>query len=384
MNNFDVIIVGAGSIGVPTAMALAGSGVKTLVLDRHSSPGQGENKRAIGGVRATHSDPAKILMCLRSLEIYSTWREIHGDDIEWLRGGYLFPVYREKEETSLKSIMPAQKKYGLDIDFVGPERVEELIPGIVTENLIGGAFSPNDGSISPMMAVNAFYRKAVERGARFEFKKEIEKIIVEGDKIKGVVAGGETFNAQVLVDAAGPYSAGLARMAGSDIAVAPDSHEGAITEPVQRFFKCMVVDLRPGPGSNNYYFYQNRFGQVIFCLTPDPPIVGTDTRETSAFLPLACARIVKLVPRLRNIRVRRMWRGLYPMSPDGSPLLGWNREVQGFLHVAGMCGQGLMIGPGAGEVAARMITDSISDDDKVIIEQLSPYRDFSGGMEALK
>ncbi|MCP4687331.1 MAG: FAD-dependent oxidoreductase, partial [Desulfobacterales bacterium] len=93
MNNFDVIIAGAGSIGAPTAMALGERGVKTLVLDRHPSPGQGENKHAIGGVRATHSDPAKISMCLRSLEILSTWKETHGDDIEWLRGGYLFPVY---------------------------------------------------------------------------------------------------------------------------------------------------------------------------------------------------------------------------------------------------------------------------------------------------
>ncbi len=384
MNNYDVIIAGAGSIGVPTAMALGELGVKTLVLDRHPSPGQGENKHAIGGVRATHSDPAKIVMCLRSLEIYATWRETHGDDIEWLRGGYLFPVYREKEEASLKGIMPIQKKYGLDIDFVGPESVEELIPGITTEGLIGGTFSPNDGSLSPMMAVNAFYRRAVEKGVRFEFKKEIEKIRVEGDKVTGVVAGGETYNAPILVDAAGPHSKRLSRMAGADIAVTPDSHEGAITEPVKRFFKCMVVDLRPGPGSNNYYFYQNRFGQVIFCLTPDPPIIGTDTRETSSFLPLVCARMVKLVPRLQNIRVRRMWRGLYPMSPDGFPLFGWNREVGGLFHATGMCGQGLMIGPGAGEVAARMITDSTRGDDKVIIEQLSPYRDFSGGGEALK
>jgi glycine/D-amino acid oxidase-like deaminating enzyme len=62
-NHFDVIIVGAGSIGVPTAMALGEMGIKTLVVDKNPSPGQGENKKAIGGIRATHSDPAKILTC---------------------------------------------------------------------------------------------------------------------------------------------------------------------------------------------------------------------------------------------------------------------------------------------------------------------------------
>ena len=104
--------------------------------------------------------------------------------------------------------------------------------------------------------------------------------------------------------------------------VIPDSHEGAITEPVQPFFTTMVVDLRPAPGSKNYYFYQNQHGQVVFCITPDPPIVGMDMRETSVFLPQVCSRMVRLLPRLKNLRVRRVWRGLYPMTPDGSPIVG--------------------------------------------------------------
>jgi len=81
--------------------------------------------------------------------------------------------------------------------------------------------------------------------------------------------------------------------------------------------------------------------------------------------------------------VRRVWRGLYPMSPDGSPLAGWSREVEGLFHATGMCGQGFMLGPGLGEVVARMIDESTTDDDKVIMEGFSPYREF-GGEEALK
>jgi len=102
MNRYDAIIIGSGSIGVPTALALGEAGVKTLVLDRNPSPGQGENKHAIGGIRATHSSPGKILTSLRSLEIFSTWKERFGDDIEWLKGGYLFPVYRKTEVQSCR------------------------------------------------------------------------------------------------------------------------------------------------------------------------------------------------------------------------------------------------------------------------------------------
>jgi sarcosine oxidase subunit beta len=186
-----------------------------------------------------------------------------------------------------------------------------------------------------------------------------------------------------VVDTAGPFSPELSRTAGIDLKVVPDSHEGAITEQVKPFFKCMVVDIRPGPGSKNFYFYQNLHGQVIFCITPDPPIVGTDKGETAEFLPQVCARLVHLLPRLKNLRVRRTWRGLYPMTPDGSPLVGWNQQLKGLLHITGMCGQGLMLGPGAAEVVARLIAGEITADDQIILEAFSPHRSFKG-QEALK
>jgi sarcosine oxidase, subunit beta len=381
--SFDVIVVGAGSVGVPVALALGEIGIKSLVLDSYASPGQGENKKAIGGIRATHSDPAKILSCLSSLQVFSTWEDSYGDNIEWLKGGYTFPVYREAEEKALKGILPIQKKYGLNIEFFGPEKIQEIVPGITAEGLLGGTVSPDDGSASPLRAVNAFYRRAKELGATFVFREPVEAIVVEKGKIAGVMTEKQTYTAPVVVDAAGPRSRDLCKTIGVDVPVTPDSHEAAITEPVKPFFSCMVVDLRPGPDSKNYYFYQNRLGQIVFCITPEPLIVGDDKRETSVFLPQVGARMVKLLPRLKNIRVRRMWRGLYPMTPDGSPLVGWNREVEGLLHATGMCGQGFMLGPGVGQVVARLIAGKNTDADRIILEGFSPYRKF-GGEEALK
>jgi sarcosine oxidase subunit beta len=341
----DVIIVGAGSVGVPTAMALGELGIKTRVIDMHPSPGQGENKHAIGGIRATHSDPGKILICRRSLEIFASWEKRHGDDIEWLKGGYAFPVYRKTDETMLKKLLPVQKKYKLNIDYLGPEEIKQVMA--------------------------------------FHFKERVRKIQIKNNKVIGVKTDQARYAAPVVVDAAGPFSTELGRTVGVKIPVVPDSHEGAITEPVRPFFKCMVVDIRPGPGSKNFYFYQNLHGQVIFCITPDPPIIGTDKGETSVFLPQVSARIVHLFPRLKNLRVRRTWRGLYPMTPDGSPIVGRNRQVNGLLHAAGMCGQGLMLGPGVGELLARMIADQTTGDDQMVLEEFSPYRKFKGE-EALK
>jgi sarcosine oxidase subunit beta len=163
-----------------------------------------------------------------------------------------------------------------------------------------------------------------------------------------------------------------------DIPVYPDCHEAGITEPVARFFGPMVIDMRKEPGSANFYFYQNNEGQVVFCITPDPPILGIDNRSTSEFLPLCSKRMIKVYPRLRNLKVRRTWRGQYPMTPDGFPIVGQSREIENLVLAVGMCGQGFMLGPGMGELVSRICTGQLSVDDHRVLQSFDPYRDFSG------
>ncbi|MCK5100877.1 MAG: FAD-binding oxidoreductase, partial [Desulfobacteraceae bacterium] len=126
MKTFDVIVIGAGSVGVPAALSLAQKKLKVLVLDSLASPGQGQNKKAIGGIRATHSDKGKITTSLRSIEIFSTWKEMHGDDIGWMSNGYSFPAYSEKDEKMLKDLMKVQKSFNLNIKWLSKEEFLEI------------------------------------------------------------------------------------------------------------------------------------------------------------------------------------------------------------------------------------------------------------------
>ncbi|MDD8026755.1 MAG: FAD-binding oxidoreductase [Acidobacteriota bacterium] len=381
--SYDVVIIGAGSVGTPAALAMAESGLKVLVLDRNASTGQGSNKRAIGGLRATHSDPAKIRICLRSLEIVAGWEKARGESIEWHPNGYSFVAYGEREEKTLKELLITQKAFGLNIDWLDRRQMLELVPDLNPENLIGGTFSPEDGSASPLLASHAFYTHARKAGAEFRFGETVGGLVIEKGAVRGVRTDKGEYAAGVVVNAAGPCAAEIGRMAGMALPVKPDSHEGAVTEPVAPFLKPMVVDIRPLPSSANYYFYQHSTGQIIFCITPNPSIWGTDTRETSSFLPMVAHLMVDLIPRLRNLRVRRTWRGLYPMTPDGMPLVGWSREVRGFLQAVGMCGQGFMMGPGLGEMLSGMVQDKLPTKDREVLDLLSPYREFKG-MEKLK
>ncbi len=381
--NYDVIIIGAGSIGTPLAMALAERGLKTLVLEREASPGQGQNKCAIGGVRATHSDGSKIKTCLRSLKIFSTWKEKHGDDIGWVKGGYLFPVYTGRDEAVMRDLLKVQRGFGLDIDWAGPEKVRALVPGIAEKDLRGGTWAPGDGSASPLQSVNAFYRHAVKLGAVFHFKETVKEIVAEKGAIKGVVTELGRYKAKWVVNAAGAEAAAVSELAGIKVPVRPDCHEAGVTEPAERFFEPMVVDIRPGDKSKNYYFYQNPEGPIVFCLTPQPPVWGKDRRSTSEFLPEVSRRMISLMPNLANLKVRRTWRGLYPMTPDGFPVVDFPAALKGYVLAVGMCGQGFMLGPGLGEAVAAHIAGKPSPEDKEILAGFRLDRSFEG-QEKLK
>jgi sarcosine oxidase subunit beta len=378
VKSYDVVIIGAGSVGIPAAWAMARNRLHVLVLDRLPSPGQGSNKTAIGGIRATHSEPAKIRIALRSLEIASTWRETYGDDVKWTTGGYSFVAYDRTEEQILKSLLERQKANGLDIGWHDADDLLTILPTLNSEGLIGGTFSPGDGHCSPLLLGHAMYEQARRQGAEFRFRESVHTITVKSGHVRAVVTDRGRYETSIVVNAAGPWAAQIGTLVQLRHPIQPESHEGGITEPVAPFLGPMIVDIRPSKTATNCYFFQLATGQVLFSLSPKPIASGFDCRETSEFLPTVARRMIALVPRLTNLRVRRTWRGLYPMTPDGAPLLGWAREIERYLMAVGMCGHGFMLGPGLGELLDRLVRDDLTDEDRLVLDGLSPYRAFRG------
>ena len=191
----------------------------------------------------------------------------------------------------------------------------------------------------------------------------------------------------MVVIAAGASARKVAALAGVDAPVTPDSHEAGITAPVEHFFAPLVVDLRPGPEGKtvNFYFGQNREGQIIFCYTPKTLFVGEDRESQSEFLPILARRLVGLIPRLRHVLVRRVWRGLYPMTPDGIPIADRAPGVDGLYLAVGMCGQGYMLGPGMGKSLASFITTGKPEIADEVWSLMRATRDFGASKkEALK
>ena len=220
-NHYDVIIIGAGSVGVPTALALAEKNQKVLVIEALSSPGQDNNKKAIGGIRATHPDFGKIRVSQRSIEIFGTWKEKYGEDIGWIAGGYSFPAYNEEDEKKLKDLMKIQHSFGLNIKWISPEEYNELVPGINPEGLRGSTFSPKDGSASPLLSLNAFYFKSVEFGTEYKFHETVTDLKLKDNKIVEVITDKGKYSADFVINVSGNDAGRIGKLAGFDFPIQP-------------------------------------------------------------------------------------------------------------------------------------------------------------------
>jgi len=215
---YDAIVIGAGSVGLPAAKSLANSGLKVAVIDNQASPGQKNAKKAIGGIRATHSDYGKIKISHRSIEIFSQMEKEYGYDIGWMSNGYSFPAYNKKDEKMLKDLMKIQHTFGLNIKWISPEEYNKLVPGINMDGLLGSTYSPEDGSASPLLAANAYYFICKELGVDFYFNETVTGINLKKGEI---TTDRGKYTTNYVINAAGNQAAEIGKMVGLDLPVQP-------------------------------------------------------------------------------------------------------------------------------------------------------------------
>ena len=282
-SNFDVIIAGAGSLGTPTAYFLAMAGLKVLVIESRSSVGQGSNKHAIGGIRATHSDPAKILLCSRSIDIFHIGKKNTGRTLSGVQAVIALSHMTKKPKRRSRLARDAAQSR-IEHRLARPGSHSLTLSRISTHRSSGGTFSQEDGSASPLKAAFAFYQEAVRAGAVFHFNEIVTAVEVTGNQVRSVTTTKGRYSTNCVINAAGAWTADIGRMVGLELPVKPDAHEAGITEAVQPMFSPMIVDIRRRPGSSNFYFYQHPGGKIIFCVTPDPQIWGYFEKDTSEFL----------------------------------------------------------------------------------------------------
>jgi len=369
INTADVIVIGGGIIGTATGYYLAKKGLKVYLFEKDYLTA-GSTGRCIGGIRQQFSTATSITVAMEAMKKFRNLHEELEQDVEFYPGGYLFLAHNKEKEDTYTKLIALQNSMGLDVDYVDASRIEKLVPGINTQNLLGGAYCPIDAQANPFLIVDG-YAKGIRKVGKIFTHTEVTSINVKNGRAESITTkNGDTYSAGVIVNATGPLLEHVSELAGIDVPVKPERHEAMITEPMERFFDMMIVDYRP----DGCYFNQKwGKGSIIGCYTPIPNIPGLDCGASFEFAKEMGRRMARLIPKLKNIKIIRQWSGSYAMTPDGNPVLD-RTAVKNFWVIGGMCGHGFMLGPEIGWIAAEYMSEGKPPYN---IDEFLLTRDFS-------
>ena len=392
----DVVIIGSGIVGSSVAYHLAEQGcTNVLVIEREAHQGKGSTGKSMGGVRAQFSTPVNIEMSRYSIDFFARFDEVVGHPADYRAHGYLFCATNERHLEYLKTNRELQLALGVkNVELITREDIAKFVPQLRVDDILGGTFCQTDGFVDPHSVMMGFMLKARERGVRLWLDTQVTGIEVKRSagtagvspanrdietpsaktagetpavpadnrtvrRVTGVTTTRGFVSTPIVVNAAGPWAAQVARLAGAELPVEPLRRQLVPTEPFDGLPKRfpMVIDMSTG-------FHFRREGKGILLAWNDPEETpGFKTDFDPGFVEKILTRAADRVPLLAEAEVnpRRAWAGLYEMTPDHHAIIGPASEVAGLYFVNGFSGHGVMHSPASGHITADLILHGRSD-----------------------
>ncbi len=358
MQNPDAIVIGAGIVGASCALSLTNAGLRVLVIDR-GAVSSGTTGAGEGNILVSDKDPGpELTLAIRSRDLWFEMQEDVGDHFELeAKGGV---VVARNDDSELLKLANAQRQHGVDARVVGSTDLHELEP-FLHPQFHSGVFYPQDAQCQPMLAAAHVIRTVIARGGRFVSQAKVSQILVKGSSAYGVQTSQGKYLAPIIVNAAGTWAGEIARMAGSDLPIAPRRGFILVTEPAPKyiFHKVYDSDYVANVASSEADLQTStvvegtRSGTILIGASRER--VGFDGSMNYDILRTLAAQATSLFPILKDVQLLRAYRGFRPYAPDHLPVVGEDAKIKGLWHSAGHEGAGIGLAPGS----AALIADQI-------------------------
>jgi len=350
----DVVIIGGGVVGCSLAYHLALRGLRDVLVVERDAVGSGTTSKAAGGIRAQFSTETEIRFSLESIAVFERFVEEFGLDPGYRKIGYLFLISDRDDLAGFQERMALQRRLGVDVRLISPEDARALVPALHVDDLIGAVWGPQDGMAGPAEVTAGYARRARELGARIEEGVDVTAVVVEHGRVTGVRTAQGDVGTRIVINAAGPTAARVAKLAGVGIPVLPRRRHIFYTEPFPEI---------PGPvplttdRASGFYF-RKEMDQLL--LSPgDVEDIGADLA-----VPVDWSRVEETVekalhrlPIVEKARVAGGWAGLRPLTPDDHAIIGWAPGVEGFFLAVGFGGHGFQHSPATGRHVAEWLVE---------------------------
>ncbi|MEX2374315.1 MAG: FAD-dependent oxidoreductase [Dehalococcoidia bacterium] len=350
----DVLIIGAGIIGLSCAVELAEAGRGVTVLDRHL-PGAGQSTRTGGGIRLLHGTALLAELSRRSLPTWEGFADRFGVDPQYRRTGHLFLTGRADGEAALRAQAAGQRRAGVAVEVLEAEEIRRQWPYLAATRFTAGSYCGDGGWLDQHAVLHAYADAVTSRGAHLRPGVRVDGLVVEGGRVVGARTSHGTWRAGHVVNAAGPAAGMVAAMADVEIPFVSRWHQLLVVDPVPDVPQDLPwlidvdrqVHLRPdGDG-------RALVGGFLGVDEPTDPQRWTrdaDPAWVDAVRQAASASFGVLPP---DAPVVASWAGLYPGTADSLPVVEVSRP--GLVTAAGFAGTGLMHAPAVGQLVVDLI-----------------------------
>jgi sarcosine oxidase subunit beta len=360
----DVVIIGGGVMGCATAYYLARQGIRSVVLEKNAGVGLEASGRNGGGVRQ-HGRKTALPLAMESVRMWATLAEELDSDLEYRRTGNLNIALDEDTIQSFEREIAFEKARGLmDVRMVTAAECRELAPGL-SDWAKAGKFCSSDGIANPMLLSPAFVRAGIKLGVTIRTNSTVTGLLQQGKTVCGVKTATEEFEAQVVVNTAGPWASQFSAQAGCPMPIGPGRSQLLITERLPKQYIHQWVTVH-GQG----YMRPTVSGNLV---------LGTGGRRNDNYsqnvdigdAAFHVKRWCQFFPWFKDLSIIRAFSGVTEYTPDSEPYIGQVPGVSGLYVAAGFAGEGFCPGPVTGRILAELITGK---EHCVSIEPFRPDR----------
>ena len=331
-----IVVAGAGAIGASIAYHLALRGETDVVLTDRLGVAAGATAKAMGGVRQQFSTAPEVRLAQASIRFFE---ELGPPFFEQV--GYLFLATSDRGADELAQRLDTQRSLGVPVEEIDPSAV----PGLHVDDAVTAVICPTDGVADPASVTHEVVRRA--RAGGVELREGVDALELEAD---------------ALVIACGPDSAGVASRCGAALPIRPLCRQLLETTPIEALPAGlpMIVEVETG------FHFRRRAGRLVLAMADPQPRWGSEESVDGSLIPDRLGRLAHRYPPAATARVDRSWAGLYDMTPDAHPIIGW--VADGVYAACGFSGHGFMQSPAVGAAVAEELLDGRSSFD------LRPYR----------
>ncbi|MEE8602083.1 NAD(P)/FAD-dependent oxidoreductase [Euzebya tangerina] len=344
MDDVRVAIIGAGIIGASCAYHLARRGAEVTVIEKEEGVAMGSTGRSAAGFRTQFAQPHNVDLSLLSLEWYAA------NESGYRPEGYLFLV-PDGDLAEREALVEMQRSRGADVRLLTVEEAQQIVE-FDPAGIAGAAHGPKDGFVDPDQSTQLLMRNARSEGTVFH---RLETVIgVERGSAWTLITDDGQIEADVVVNAAGAWSGGIAELAGLDVPVQPQRNDVFVTAPQDRGGPLpLTVDLTSG-----VYFRTEGDRLLIGHHDHDSPkgfLTGVDWDHLEEMMPALFERYPWFEQ--EELDTKASWWGYYEVTPDYTPILGRDPSAEGWINASGFSGHGVMHAPGCGQLIAEEILD---------------------------